>query len=116
MDIIYFSHQLKKERKKNNLTLTELADKSGVAKSSISYYENAEREPKLKTIDRLAKVLNVSSEELLYGKTRKTVKVSNEKLAEIIHMKLTTQGDQEGYVVLKETDGIEFGEEELKNE
>lgn len=58
--------------------------------------------------------------------SRKIVKISNEKLAQMIHMQLLTDGihqadeiyqkilNREGNIVLKETEGIEFGEEDVE--
>lgn len=52
-------------RWQKNLTLGQLAIKSGVCKSTISYLENdRERNPTVETALRLAKALNVSVEEV----------------------------------------------------
>src|SRR5213595_1878912 len=52
-------------RKAYNLSLSELAEQSGVAKSIISQIERNETNPTLATIWRLAQALDVSIERVL---------------------------------------------------
>jgi transcriptional regulator with XRE-family HTH domain len=47
-------------RRKLNLTQDELAEKVGISKSAISYYEDDKREPKFFAVICLADVLGVS--------------------------------------------------------
>src|SRR6476469_86614 len=54
-------------RKAYNLSLSELAEQSGVAKSIISQIERNETNPTLATIWRLAQALEVSIERVLQG-------------------------------------------------
>jgi transcriptional regulator with XRE-family HTH domain len=54
-----------KLRKANNMSLSELSDQSGVAKSIISQIERNETNPTLSTIWRLAQALDVSIERVL---------------------------------------------------
>ena len=54
-------------RKAYNLSLSELAEQSGVAKSIISQIERNETNPTLSTIWRLAQALDVSIERVLQG-------------------------------------------------
>src|SRR6201995_784055 len=54
-------------RKAYNLSLSELAEQSGVAKSIISQIERNETNPTLATIWRLAHALDVSIESMLQG-------------------------------------------------
>lgn len=56
---------LKKIRMTKNITQTELAETLGVDKSFISNIENGKANPTLSTIASLAKVLKVSTNELL---------------------------------------------------
>lgn len=56
---------LKKIRMTKNITQTELAETLGVDKSFISNIENGKANPTLSTIAGLAKVLKVSTNELL---------------------------------------------------
>jgi XRE family transcriptional regulator, regulator of sulfur utilization len=56
-----------KLRKANNMSLSELSEQSGVAKSIISQIERNETNPTLSTIWRLAQALDVSIERVLRG-------------------------------------------------
>lgn len=56
---------IKNARKKLNLTQKELADSVGIAAITVRKYESGEREPNLKTIEKIASILEVSPYELL---------------------------------------------------
>jgi transcriptional regulator with XRE-family HTH domain len=58
-------NNLKKIRVKKNITQSESAKKLGVDRSFVSNIENAKTNPTLSTITNLAKVLGVSTNELL---------------------------------------------------
>lgn len=55
----YFGARLRYLRKSENTTQQELADSIGVAKSTISMYENGQREPDFETLEALADHFNV---------------------------------------------------------
>ncbi len=61
----YLGRTVLKLRKASNLSLSELSDQSGVAKSIISQIERNETNPTLSTIWRLAHALDVSVERVL---------------------------------------------------
>lgn len=74
-------------RKKNNLSQESLAEKLGVARQTISKWELGETSPDLKQAKVLAKIFNVSLDELVDNDIKEVIveKVSNtEKLAGII--------------------------------
>lgn len=52
-------------RTQKKMSLTQLAKLSGIAKSSLSRYENGSREFPINKVSQFAKALNVSSEYLL---------------------------------------------------
>ena len=52
-------------RKRLGLSVTELAEKVGVTKSNVSVWESGQFLPKLNVLERLARALEVSYEELL---------------------------------------------------
>jgi len=60
-----FSENLKRLRKKFGLTQEELAKLSGVSRRMITYYETNPAEPSIKRVEKIAKVLNISIEELV---------------------------------------------------
>lgn len=61
-----FKANLKRYRKANNLTKTELAKKTNLSHKTIQYLENGKlNNPTLATLRALAKTLNVTIEELI---------------------------------------------------
>ena len=79
-----FSDMLIYLRKRNKLSQQELADKVGVARSSIGMYETGKREPDFETLEIFADYFNVNMDTLL-GKTSD----NNEKPAPIAESELT---------------------------
>lgn len=55
----YIGTKLRYLRKQDNVTQQQLADAIGVAKSTISMYENGQREPDFETLEALADYFNV---------------------------------------------------------
>lgn len=60
-----FNVRLKQLRELNNLTQQQLAIKSGVSSRMIQRYEYGTSRPRLDATEKLAKALNVSTDELL---------------------------------------------------
>ena len=56
-----FSDRLKESRTNANLTQEQLAEKLGIAKSTLSGYENGSREPAISTIAKMLDILNVDA-------------------------------------------------------
>ena len=56
---------IKKYRKENNMSQDELAEKLNVTRQSVSLWENDQTQPSLENIVALAKLFNVSTDELL---------------------------------------------------
>ncbi|MDY3225565.1 MAG: helix-turn-helix transcriptional regulator [Candidatus Faecousia sp.] len=63
--MVVFGSVLKELRRKAGLTQKALADKLGVTKSVISYYELAERTPSPEMLLKIANVFHVSTDYLL---------------------------------------------------
>lgn len=61
----YFAHNLKVLRKSKQLSQPELAEKLGVSKGMISFWENNIYEPTATNIILVAKFFNISIDELL---------------------------------------------------
>lgn len=55
----YIGTRLKYLRKQDDITQQQLADALGVGKSTISMYENGNREPDFETLEKLADYFNV---------------------------------------------------------
>ena len=64
-NIMQFSERLKQTRIKHGFTQDEFARKLNISASSISLYENGDREPSLATLKTISETLNVSTDYLL---------------------------------------------------
>lgn len=60
-----FGEKLKKLRKGLKLTQQQLAERVGVAKSVVSYYESGERYPSYDVLVKLAHIFHVTTDYLL---------------------------------------------------
>ena len=56
----YFGSRLKYLRKQDGITQEQLAKRLGIAKSTISMYENGHREPDFESIEAIADFFNVN--------------------------------------------------------
>lgn len=65
MVIHLFGDRLKELRKSKNITQEELGEFCGVAKNTISYWENNTTQPTIETITKLAQYFNVTTDYLL---------------------------------------------------
>lgn len=65
MDALLVGRHLRARRKAAGLTLDDLRDRTGIAPSRLSLYENGRREPRLSQLDSLATALGTSVPELL---------------------------------------------------
>ena len=63
--MINFSEKIKSLRQQNNLTQAVLAKKLGVTKSIVSAYENDLRRPSYEVLIQLARIFNVTTDQLL---------------------------------------------------
>ena len=68
-----FSDELKKLRNSRGITQQKLADVLGIAKSTISMYENGNREPDFETSEAIADYFNVRIDDLLGRKNESPV-------------------------------------------
>ena len=60
-----FGEKLKTLRTSQKLTQQQLADRIGVAKSVVSYYESGDRYPSYDVLVRIAKIFHTSTDYLL---------------------------------------------------
>lgn len=63
-----FGERLKFLREKEKMYQSELADRLGLAPSTISMYERGDRDPDTSTLTKIAEIFNVSTDYLL-GRT-----------------------------------------------
>lgn len=79
------SKNLRRLRKKQNLTQEQLAESLHVTRQAISNWENDKTQPDIASLTQLAEILHVDIEELLYGEKRQ---VGTEVSAERTNAKL----------------------------
>ena len=72
-----FSEKLKTLRTTHHLSQRDLADRVGVGKSQISFYENGERFPSADVLIKLADVFRVSVDYLLGISREKIINLSD---------------------------------------
>lgn len=77
---MYIGHNIKKYRKLKGYKQKELAEKINVSEQAISQYERGEREPKLNTLNNIAKALDIEVVDLL-GVTDISIKNSKVELS-----------------------------------
>ena len=80
------SDNIRSYRKKNNLSQDELAEKIGVSRQSVSFWETGQTQPTLDNIISLSKIFNISSDELL-GNTESINIMQNEDSVSTIKKK-----------------------------
>lgn len=67
------SKNIKRLRANQNMSQEALAEKLFISRQAVSSWENDRTQPDIEMIGKLAEILNVSIEELIYGEKRKTV-------------------------------------------
>ena len=72
-----FGDRLKELRKKSGLTQAQLAERIGVTKSVISFYEQRERSPSPSVLIKMAKVFRVSTDYLLGIERQQVIDISD---------------------------------------
>ena len=75
--MVDFGKKLKDLRKQSGMTQKQLADKLGITKSVVSYYELSERTPSPDVLKNLALIFHVSTDYLLGVERNKTIDVSD---------------------------------------
>lgn len=72
-----FGERLKEIRMSQHMTQQELANRLGVAKSIVSYYESGERFPSYDILVRIARIFRVTTDYLLEIDHRRMLDVSD---------------------------------------
>lgn len=70
-----FSDRLKESRTNANLTQEQLAEKLGIAKSTLSGYESGNREPSIATVAKILDILDVDANYLYQDEVEKITKI-----------------------------------------
>ncbi len=85
--MVDFGVKLKKLRLQEGLTQQQLADRIGVTKSVVSYYELQERYPSPEVLTKLALVFHVSTDFLLGIERKETIDLTGLDNEDIITIK-----------------------------
>ena len=85
--MVDFGVKLKKLRLQEGLTQQQLADRIGVTKSVVSYYELQERYPSPEVLTKLALVFHVSTDFLLGIERKETIDLTGLDDEDIITIK-----------------------------
>lgn len=72
-----FGSKLKQLRTGQKLTQQQLADRLGVAKSVVSYYESGDRYPSYDILVKIARTFHVTTDYLLDVERKRTLDVSD---------------------------------------
>ena len=84
-------------RLRKHLTQKELAEEAGISYPTISRIENGKRQPRWSTIEKLAKALNVSPQELTTGQSGQGAPVMPQKIAIKEAVSIAVDGIQQLY-------------------
>ena len=85
--MVDFGANLKKLRLEEGLTQQQLADRLGVTKSVVSYYELQERYPSPEVLTKLASIFHVTTDYLLGLERGETIDISGLDEEDIITVK-----------------------------
>ncbi|MFR1518585.1 MAG: helix-turn-helix transcriptional regulator [Clostridia bacterium] len=68
---------IKKHRENKKMTQDDLAAKLDVTRQAISNWETEKTQPDIETLQKIAQILEVSIEEIIYGTKRETTTIIN---------------------------------------
>ena len=85
--MVDFGNILKKLRLQDGLTQQQLAERLGVTKSVVSYYELHERTPSPEILVKLASIFHVSTDHLLGLDKKETIDLTGLDESDIITIK-----------------------------
>ncbi|WLR44427.1 helix-turn-helix transcriptional regulator (plasmid) [Bacillus carboniphilus] len=91
----FSKERLKALREKNKYSSTQLADKVGVHKSSISAFEVGKRKPSLHVLTKLAVALNTTTDYLTMMRDDPNPYIPNEELDSVLKEKKITYKGKE---------------------
>jgi transcriptional regulator with XRE-family HTH domain len=79
-----FSQIIKKERQKQNISLEEIADRSGLHRTSVGLIEKGERNPTIDVADKISSALDLRLSDILMS-------IENEHYIEVPHRQVTNR-------------------------
>lgn len=96
-------------RKKHNLSQEELAEKLGVSRQAVSKWERSEASPDTDNLIALAKIYDLSLDELIYGEKEKKEEAKEEAEQENTEEAQAENGDDDNLFV-----NVEDGDKKVK--
>ncbi|MCR5669409.1 MAG: helix-turn-helix domain-containing protein [Butyrivibrio sp.] len=93
--MIDFGNRLKKLRRKNNMSQSQLAERLGLTKSVVSAYENGIRMPSYEALIKIARVYRVSTDYLLGNENHENLDMSGLSDSEKVALKNLVRAMQE---------------------
>lgn len=108
-----FSIRFKELRLNHKLTQDDLAKKLKISKSSISMYENGNREPDFETLELIADYFNVDMNFLL-GKSNNTTRILNKQQYDLLSMYDQLNDDGQSKVCEYTSDLVASGRYDLR--
>ncbi len=72
-----FGDRMKELREKRKMSQKDLAERIGIAKSAISFYESDDRFPSYEVLIKVSRIFNVTTDYLLGIERKRTIDVSN---------------------------------------
>lgn len=106
-----FKDVLKELRTQADMTQEELASKLGIAKSTVSMYENGNREPNFEQLEAIADIFNVDMNRLIGKKAPAKVKIESnisEVYTDHIHMIPVFESVSAGFGAYASGDILEY--------
>lgn len=82
MKQIRFAENLKRIREWRGLTKEELGERIGVSGVNIGYWETGRNEPRMGKVEQIAEILNVSTDDLLFGYDMNEIIENSSKISE----------------------------------
>lgn len=100
MDKEFFAQTLRKLRKDRRMSQKELAKQLGLSDVSVSRYELGTAEPNIETLKEIAKIFNVSVDELLGNNSfhqlpDKAIRIAQKDTRGMINVALNSLNDEE---------------------
>lgn len=84
MDYRLIGRRIQELRARRSMTQVELAERSGLSVTHVSYVENAKKKPGLEVLMRMASALDTTADDLLAGNQRNEGRWSNTEIGSVI--------------------------------
>lgn len=97
--MVLLGNKIKELRIKSRFTQSELAERLGVTKSSITSYENDSRQPSYEVLIKISQVFNVSIDSLLLNRSGITLDIDGLKREQVKLLELLIANYKKGNLI-----------------